>query len=156
MSGPVIFPIEELWTLTQVGGRDLVNRVGSLDHAFNSLLDVMSRYDEQRRRVWAKFPPPAHMDGIAASVELTEEQVRMLRPDIEELDHILIQTIPMARRLACDTFEALQLLIHAKTRPLGKKFAVSLPDPTGRSVRISAEDARPRPWWRRAAPKRLV
>ncbi len=149
MSGPVIFPIEELWTLTQVGGSKLLNRVNSLDHAFNQLLDSVDRYGIARREVWHKLPTPDNMEGIVGNVGLTQEQERKLAPDIAMLDHTLEQIIPIARSIVDDTFEALTLLVHANTKPLGKKFKITLPSPTGETVQISAQDAPKNRWWQR-------
>lgn len=145
MSGPVFFPIEELWTLTQVGGNKLINRVNSLDHAFNSLLDSVDRYGLERQELWVNFPTPDKMDGIVGDVGLTEDQRRALAPGIAALDHILEQLRPMARSIVNDTFEALTLLMHAKSHPLGKNFKIALPSPTGEQVEISAQDGQKGP-----------
>jgi hypothetical protein len=89
------------------------------------------------------------MDGIAGVVRFTEEEMKTLAPDIEALDHMLIQIIPIARGLVADTFEALKLLVHAKTKPLGKKFSVTLPNPAGQPAKLSADDVIHAQWWQR-------
>ena len=62
---------------------------------------------------------------------------------------MLQQIEPMASSIALDTFEALTLLVQVKTKPLGEKFAITLPDLSGNPVKISATDTPKARWWHR-------
>ncbi len=149
MSGSVTFPLEELWTLTLVGGSALINRVNSLDHSFNHLVESIESYGTLRREVWLKMPTPVSMRGHVGSVVLTPGDMRKIAPDFGALDHLLGQVTPIARAIVDDTFEALTLLVHAKSRPLGKKFKIQTVSPRGEVVVVRAEDAVAQHWWRK-------
>lgn len=156
MSGPVSFTIDELWTLTQVSDNTLINRVNSLDHAFNALLDAMDRYASMRDEVWKLLPAPDKIDGIVGSVGLTQAQAQHILPEFAKLDHFLSQLLDISSNVVLDTYDALKLLVFAKAKPLGKNFKVEVPNPQGEVTTISTRD-RPkdhRGLWRAFCVKR--
>lgn len=139
LSGPVEFPVDELWTLVQVGGHVLINRVSSLDHAHNSVMDVMDQYRLVRDEVWSHITPES-MEGTVGTVAMTPEDLKKLRPRFAELDFMLTQISPIVNSLVDDAFEAFRLLVQAKTKPLGKKFEIGLQKADGTYVIIRATE----------------
>lgn len=144
LAGPVSFPVDELWTLAQVGGHALINRVNSLDHAYNSLAEMMDQYREARTAIWNQMVPE-RMDGTTGTVAMTPEVFKTMMPRFVELDSAITQIKPIADSLVADAFEALDLLVHAKAKPLGKAFKLGLPRPDGSVAIIDAKQRRPKP-----------
>lgn len=142
LSGPIYFTIEELWTIAQLGGSDLINNINSLDDSFNALLDLMERYERERADILAQVIPE-RMEGLVGTLGLTEEQMKRLRPKFAALDAMAVDTAKMATSIVTDCFEALVSLVKVKSRPLGKEFEILLPDPKGRPVKINASGVHP-------------
>lgn len=144
LPGPVAFPVDELFILMLVGGHTLINRVNSLDHAYNALAEVMDHYREARTGVWGQLTPE-RMDGVIGTIAMTDALLKRMQPHFVELDFVLTQIKPMTDNLVADTFEALDLLVHAKTKPLGKNFEISLPRADGGVANLRATEKRK--WW---------
>lgn len=140
LTGPVEFPVDELWTLTQVGGHALINKVSSLDHAYNSMSDMLDVYRVRRDEVWTKFTP-TRMEGAVGSIEMTPAEYKVIQPRFVELDSMVLQLSPLIDRLVVDALEAVRLLVQARGRPLGKTFSVKFPSADGTEVVIRAQDA---------------
>lgn len=147
LPGPVSFPVDELWTLSQVGGHRLINRVNSLDHAYNSVAEMMDAYRDTRNQVWGNITPE-RMEGTVGTVAMTPDVFKATLPRFVELDFVLVQLKPIVDALVADTFEAFDLLVHAKTKPLGKKFEISLPRADGSTATMRATE-KWKWWWRR-------
>lgn len=147
-SEPVRFPLEELWTVTQLGGPDLVNAVVSLDHAFNQILRSMEKYSVLRDEVFRLLPSPDEMEGVSGHMSLDASQMKRLLPKFAVLDSVLEQVADNATSLSLDAFTAITRLVRLKSHPLGKAFSVTLPDPNHTDVTISATDGRKVQWSR--------
>jgi hypothetical protein len=143
LPGPVSFPVDELWTLAQVGGHTLINRVNSLDHAYNSLAEMMDHFRDARIATWNQIVPE-RMNGTTGTVAMTPEVFKAMMPRFAELDSAITQIKPIADSLVADAFEALELLVHAKAKPLGKTFKLSLPRADGGVAIIQANEKRKR------------
>jgi hypothetical protein len=146
LSTQVNFTVDELWTLTRVGGEALLNQVNSLDQAYNALIEIMDRYDKDRALLLEKMTP-TEMNGEMGSGAFTKEEFLKIQPGLVQLDSLLTQTFPISTKLVSDTFDALRMLVHAKAKPLGKKFAITLPDLDGVEITINAKDAPRKPRW---------
>ncbi|WP_143146813.1 hypothetical protein [Novosphingobium sp. NDB2Meth1] len=144
MAAPIYFPVEEIWTLTQIGGADLGNSVGSLDHAFNLLLNALDDYGVKRDVLMNEMPPPTRAEGYKGTMEVDETEILRLTPQIGALELAIEQLHPMAQRLALEAFEALCKVVGAESLPLGKSFEVGLVTPDGQKVVIKAGNPKPR------------
>lgn len=138
MSPPMSFPPDEVWDLTQIGGHPLTNAVNSLDYAFNVLLDSMDDYFSRRRELMALFPPPEEWEGDRGSLEITADQLKQFRPRMAELDMSIDQMRSMATSLTKELFQALKMVVYAKSKPLGDKFEIGLRDPEGHQISLKA------------------
>lgn len=132
--------MEELWAALKVGGAELLNGVNSLDQAFNSLIAVVEDYRKQRDALFEKLEPTT-MSGVIGSLELDQAALRSLQPLFNSLDFLIPQIENMASTIVDQSFDSLERLVHAKTKPLGENFEISLPNPQGVTVKISANDA---------------
>ncbi|MFN7265801.1 MAG: hypothetical protein ACK5T5_12840 [Phenylobacterium sp.] len=146
LPGPVTFPVDELWTLSQVGGHRLINRVNSRDHAYNTVAEMMDSYRVARTETWGMVTPE-RMEGTVGTVAMTPDVYRKMVPRFVELDNALVQIKPIDDSLVDDTFAAFDLLVHPKTKPLGKKFEISPPRADGITATMRATEKRK--WWRR-------
>ena len=135
---PVHFSNDELWTLTQLGGTKLINRVNSLDQSFNSLLDVFERYERERDEIWRELPPPFRMEGWRGTIDPNIPEVAALLPRMRTIDYLLVQISPFSESLISDLFEALSELTQVKSRPLGAAFSIQIPNPEGEWIGIKA------------------
>lgn len=155
MSGPVEFPVEELWLASRAGRDRLLNAITALDDRFNGLNDTVQIYHDKRTAVVSMFPPPTSIDGAGAGdTGLTEDTFAPLRPGLFELDMILEQMEPIAIELVNDTFDALRELVHAENSPFRDDFKLALPDPAGNDVVLTSSES-PHRGQRRKAKKRV-
>lgn len=142
MSGPVEFPVEELWLAARVGGDRLINAITALDARFNNLNDTVQMYQEKRAAVFSLLPLPAHVDEQgAATAGLTQEEMARVQPGLYELDSLLEQVEPLSIELVRDAFAALRELVHAEKSPFRKDFKLTLPDPDGHEVVLSSSES---------------
>jgi len=147
LSGPLHFTTDELWALSDIAGSRLINRVNSLDDGFNVVCDVVDHYRTIRAPIWDKLKP-VDAQGVVGTlqIEMTPKQ----RLDFAALDLMLTQTAEICEGLVRDTFEAVTLLVHSPTKPLGKTMSIKVPDPNGKLVHIQAAEAprRAKWWWK--------
>ena len=145
MSPPVIFPIEELWAITKIGGPKMINSINSLDGVFNTLLDSLDGYNVRRKELTDRMPAPADMQKDHGTSELSQEEVKALRPIMADLDGRLEALLPMSESLVSDSFDAIFNVATAEAKPLGKKFEIQIPDPNGQLVKFGAGSKSPIP-----------
>jgi hypothetical protein len=146
MSTPIFFPLEEQWLLTKIGGPALINSIGSLDHSFNLLLDTVDHYTAERLKLFSMLPPPTTMKGHVGTSVFTPAQLTQIGPQMAICEMVLDQMLPLARDLVSDAFEAIRHLAGAKSMPLGRKWEVGLPDPSGKNVLLKAGCLNPLPY----------
>jgi hypothetical protein len=58
---------------------------------------VIETYNARRDALKAKMPPPQLIEGTRGTTALTEEQFRVLAPDMAALDSLIDQIVPMLR-----------------------------------------------------------
>jgi hypothetical protein len=138
MSAPVVFPMDELWAITKIGGANTINAINSLDSVFNMLIDSMDAYTSTRKELTDRMPAPSAMQGQRGTTTLSEEEMAPLFPTVVDLNGRLASLTKIAKRLAGDCFEVLVLIATAESKPLGKKLEMQMPDPTGRLVKFGA------------------
>jgi hypothetical protein len=148
LSGPVEFSVEEHWSMVQAVSSDLHNQVNSLDDSFNLIMDTMELFGKERQRLWAGLNPIA-ADGLIGTVEFEGALPVKMQLEYAMLDNILNRTINIAVEVVDDAYKAVVMLVHADTKPLGKKFKIDIKNPQSEVVTISAKDApkRKRKWW---------
>ena len=139
MSAPVVFPMDELWAITKIGGANTINALNSLDSVFNMLNDSMDDYSAARNELTDRMPPPSAMQGQCGTTMLSEDQLAPLLPMVADLNGRLDSLLPMANSLVDDSFRALVLIATAETKPLGPKFEMQMPDPSGKVVKFGAQ-----------------
>lgn len=145
MSPHVFFPVEQQWILIKIGGPSVVNTIGSLDFAFNQLLDTVEEYKLRRELLQKSLPSPSQANGNQGSYILSQEQMLQIAPDSAALDMCIEQIVPLSNGIVTDGFTALCALIGAKALPLGKQWHVELPDPSGKLVTLKAGNPEPQP-----------
>lgn len=142
MSGPVEFPVEELWLATRVGGDRLINAITALDARYNNLNDTVQMYQEKRAATLSLLPQPTNVDEDgAAETGLTREEMARVQPNLYELDTLLEQMQPLAVELVTDAFAALRELVHAEKSPFREDFKLALPDPEGQEVVLTSSES---------------
>lgn len=146
VSEGVQFSIEERSAMVSVAGTDLLNKMADLDLRSNSVLDNMRRYTADHASLFSNLQPN-DTKGTLVEKLLSRDEMMAITPRLIQLDSIIIGCLPILEELTVDTFEALRLLSGAKERPLGPKFAMELPDPTGRRVTLRANADPVKKWW---------
>jgi hypothetical protein len=142
MSGPVEFPVEELWLAARAGGDSLINAITALDARYNNLNDTVQMYHDKRVAVLSLLPNPTALDEQgAAETGLTEAEMARVQPGLYELDSLLEQMQPLAVELVSDAFAALRELVHAEKSPFRVDFKLALPDPEGREVVLTSSES---------------
>lgn len=136
-SSMVDFTTDELWAMARVGGASLVNAVSALDQQHNAGLRAFETYGVQRTEIQGRLQPRA-VEGQNANIEMDKAEFLKLAPQLAMLDDLIEQLLAQSETLISETFSAIESLVDAKEKPLGKEFEIELPNPQGSIVKLKS------------------
>lgn len=100
----VHFSTDELVMLMSLGNDDLANNILPFDEIHNSTLALFQRFDDLRATLSSRLP--ADMTGTTATITLTPEQLRYVRPTMVQINDLVTA---MRDRCRTDAREAWEL-----------------------------------------------
>jgi hypothetical protein len=137
LSSLVEFSTDEHWSMMQLGGTDLHQKVVMLDASFNTIIDMMDLYREMRDAAWEKFDPK-EANGLTGVLMHDGQLPVKQKLELAVLDDIITSIFEIASGVMNDAFSALETLIEKGGRHLGDDVQLEIPNPQGTMVTLYA------------------
>jgi hypothetical protein len=93
----VEFTASELALFMEAQRADLAEQMQLLARRNSTAGIVIETYNSRRDALKAKMPPPQIIEGSRGTTALTEDQMRVLLPEMVALDSLIEQLVPMLR-----------------------------------------------------------
>lgn len=137
-SEPITFHVDQLYSMSRVGGSELLNKVTSLDRQHNAISTTQQLYRQRRQRLMDEMPGEIEK-GTRGKTEFDQKTYNRFLPRIAELDSVVDQLEELCQQLYNDSFDALQDLVRAQGSKLGLKFEIELRRLSGKPETIRSQ-----------------
>ncbi|HEX8166548.1 MAG TPA: hypothetical protein VF601_12265 [Beijerinckiaceae bacterium] len=130
--GPIYFTSDEMALLLSLKDNDLFNEIAELDEAHNALLEALKEAGNHRRSLTDQLKSLAvGIEGDAVTGEMSEKQMRTLRPTMLEVDSLIIDVRINIRKDTERSGRALEQLVRLLREKVGITYQLQLVKPAG-------------------------
>lgn len=129
----VHFSPDEMAMLLSLGDDDVFNRVLSLDQIHNARIDGFEAYGASRSAITSVMS--AEMKGMVGTSDLTDAEMRFLRPKMVVANDIIEQLTALCRRDVKEAWEVASELNALLRSKVGLKFTFTRADDKLRGVK---------------------